>query len=880
MNLSVSDLLAALWPSAGGVHSVSPRTAAQAQLWLQSRTRTPQLTSGLLDRTDEWQSLFARYPLLWLNAPAGYGKTRLMTELAATLNDTPVIWLTLDSHDSAPLHFLISLLLSVEQACPGMAADTLELMAHEPEAMPADIWLSHWLGQLAESCVAERQDAFVLMLSDVQVLDSEPAWALLMQLLMERPESVRLVISGRYRPRSLGKTALLPELCQLGSKQLALSDKQQRQWLRQQGVLCDDTGLQRLHERLRGWPAGVAIWLACYRAAGLPLVVSDTLGQREIADFWWTEVVEGTLPSRQSLLQLLAILGEAPEALLDTMLGQPAFDCLQQAVRCQLVEASELEGWYALPAHFQRLASSAASLAERQRRHREACLWYCDQANSVMAMSHARQAEESPELVPWVARHTESILASLDASGTIEWYESSAEDPVSGMPHVVQLACWSYLLTHKDRRASSLLRQLIQRGCLSDDEVAALQGYLARLRGQPRSAMTQCQQAWESLPERRYAVRFLMATTLTYVCLGETDLNAARSWNRHALLLARRHKSIALESMALFDQARIELHRGHIDHSQYLVESGTRILSGLTAAHQRLPMGRLLLYRAFLLWLTNREREQQEPLLALGVDLCRRSNDVLVLYGYGLTAMVLSSRGQYRNALDRIDEAERLMQSWAVDPERYLWMILVKAHIWMSEGKFHRAQGCLDELMGDQALAQLARPEVFPMLPDLAAATQARLYLITRDYDACLAVVDEWLRCNSSPMMMLLIQLIRGAALRGCNQIAESQHLFTQVGQQLQQEGIELDFRTWLPELYTSPGKIQALPGQVERVQLSEREHDVLRKIAEGLSNQEIAAQLFISLHTVKSHARKINVKLGVKNRTQAIHKAKELLLL
>jgi len=684
MNLSVSDLLAALWPSAGGVHSVSPRTAAQAQLWLQSRTRTPQLTSGLLDRTDEWQSLFVRYPLLWLNAPAGYGKTRLMTELASTLNDTPVVWLTLDSHDSDPLHFLISLLLSVEQACPGMAADTLELMAHEPEAMPADIWLSHWLGQLAESCVAERQDAFVLMLSDVQVLDSEPAWALLMQLLMECPESVRLVISGRYRPRSLGKTALLPELCQLGSKQLALSDKQQRQWLRQQGVLCDDTGLQRLHERLRGWPAGVAIWLACYRAAGLPLVVSDTLGQREIADFWWTEVVEGTLPSRQSLLQLLAILGEAPEALLDTMLGQPAFDCLQQAVRCQLVEASELEGWYALPAHFQRLASSAASLAERQRRHREACLWYCDQANSVMAMSHARQAEESPELVPWVARHTESILASLDASGTIEWYESSAEDPVSGGPQVVQLACWSYLLTHKVRRASSLLRQLTQRGCLSDDEVAALQGYLARLRGQPRSAMTQCQQAWESLPERRYAVRFLMATTLTYVCLGETDLNSARSWNRHALLLARRHKSIALESMALFDQARIELHRGHIDHSQYLVESGTRILSGLTAANQRLPMGRLLLYRAFLLWLTNREREQQEPLLALGVDLCRRSNDVLVLYGYGLTAMVLSSRGQYRNALDRIDEAERLMQSWAVDPERYLWMILIKAHIWMS----------------------------------------------------------------------------------------------------------------------------------------------------------------------------------------------------
>jgi LuxR family maltose regulon positive regulatory protein len=50
--------------------------------------------------------------------------------------------------------------------------------------------------------------------------------------------------------------------------------------------------------------------------------------------------------------------------------------------------------------------------------------------------------------------------------------------------------------------------------------------------------------------------------------------------------------------------------------------------------------------------------------------------------------------------------------------------------------------------------------------------------------------------------------------------------------------------------------------------------------MAMGFSNQEIADQLYISLHTVKTHARKINVKLGAKSRTQAIHRAKELMLL
>src|SRR5471032_3310305 len=58
---------------------------------------------------------------------------------------------------------------------------------------------------------------------------------------------------------------------------------------------------------------------------------------------------------------------------------------------------------------------------------------------------------------------------------------------------------------------------------------------------------------------------------------------------------------------------------------------------------------------------------------------------------------------------------------------------------------------------------------------------------------------------------------------------------------------------------------------------LSTRELAVLRLIAQGCSNQEISDQLFISLHTVKTHASHINSKLGVERRTQAVARAKEL---
>lgn len=61
---------------------------------------------------------------------------------------------------------------------------------------------------------------------------------------------------------------------------------------------------------------------------------------------------------------------------------------------------------------------------------------------------------------------------------------------------------------------------------------------------------------------------------------------------------------------------------------------------------------------------------------------------------------------------------------------------------------------------------------------------------------------------------------------------------------------------------------------------ISKRENEVLMLMAKGLSNQEIADRLFVSLNTVKTHTSSLFVKLDVKRRTQAIQKAKELHLI
>lgn len=67
---------------------------------------------------------------------------------------------------------------------------------------------------------------------------------------------------------------------------------------------------------------------------------------------------------------------------------------------------------------------------------------------------------------------------------------------------------------------------------------------------------------------------------------------------------------------------------------------------------------------------------------------------------------------------------------------------------------------------------------------------------------------------------------------------------------------------------------------KIKELGLSEREYEILLKIAEGHSNKEIGTQLYISESTIKTHISNLFLKLDVKRRTQAVQRAKELKIL
>jgi NarL family two-component system response regulator LiaR len=77
-------------------------------------------------------------------------------------------------------------------------------------------------------------------------------------------------------------------------------------------------------------------------------------------------------------------------------------------------------------------------------------------------------------------------------------------------------------------------------------------------------------------------------------------------------------------------------------------------------------------------------------------------------------------------------------------------------------------------------------------------------------------------------------------------------------------------------QVFTNPGFVLNT-AELNRLRLSSRELEVLQLIAEGLSNQQIAERLFVSLNTVKTHTSNLFLKMEVERRTQAIEMAKRL---
>ena len=393
-------------------------------------------------------------------------------------------------------------------------------------------------------------------------------------------------------------------------------------------------------------------------------------------------------------------------------------------------------------------------------------------------------------------------------------------------------------------------------------------------------------------------------STLSNLAIADGDLWRARELNRDSLELAQRVGNPLFEALAHYDRARVLQARGEILRSLDEVRQGLQRLQGLSAQRLYAVRARLTLYEGFLLALRLQPQAARVRLQA-GLSEARACRDISVLIGHCVIARLEGSSGEFAKAFAELAEAERLMHIWDVPPIYYLAMItLVKCELWLAQGRTDLAEAWLTRLgqtyNGEHPAAP---PEFHPQLPLHIELQQALLEVIQGQpmlaegrLNALLEHGQQTGRQMLSAMALTQkVSLLLGSWTRTrgpqgawsrpwtplpvacCNRLTGCWPS-TRTGcvgsfNSVRRRPFP---RTW-PKNFRRPWLRPALESTAAAEQLSTRELAVLRLIAQGCSNQEISDQLFISLHTVKTHASHINSKLGVERRTQAVARAKEL---
>ncbi|QVM92243.1 helix-turn-helix transcriptional regulator [Pseudomonas entomophila] len=856
--------------------------------------------------------------LLLVNAPAGFGKSSLAIEFCQELpTHWRSLWLGLSQRDADPGRFLERLLEGLQQFCPALGGQALGLLKmrqrHQPFAF--EEWLDGLLDELA--LYLQPDTPLLLVLDDYHLAQGPVLDRCLQFFLNHLPPGLVLLVTSRQRPDwHLARLRLSRQLVELNEQDLRLTPDEALAVIGRQPTGLRGQALDNLIQRSDGWVAGLRFWQLAASESGDDNALPQALhgGEGLIRDYLLEEVIDMLPAPVQAFLYDTACQERFCTELCDALRERnDSSDILRylQAHQVFLVPLDEHGRWFRYHHLFSDLLRSRQATEPLAALHLRACRWFEGQGLLDEAVEQALRAghlDVAADLVQSLSE--EQLLAEQNVGMLLRWKMDLPDSLLISTPRLIVLYSWALGLACQLDAAEELAGYLsrflpapsatAQKSMLA--QWLALSGVIARGRGDRERTQAYCGEALQSLPCKRYGQRLVCLSTLSNLAIADGDFWRARGWNREALELAQRVGNPLFEALAHYDRARVLHARGEVLRAQDEVRQGLLRLQGLSGQRLYAVRARLTLYEGYLL-AARLQPVQGRARLRAGLSEARSCRDISVLIGHCVIASLDGREGRFAEAFAELAEAERLMHIWDVPPIFYLAMItLVKCELWLAQGRTDLAESWLLRLGQTYGGEQpAAAPEFHPLLPlhiELQQALLERVLDRPRQAEARLRTLVE--RGQASGGMTLVVsalcQLIglllgegrepeagrllpqaleaaQGGALQAFQRLLEDQPAWLR--EQLAGQPVspaQADLLARLPEAQANDlGATEALSG---------RELAVLELIAQGCSNQQISERLFISLHTVKTHASHINGKLGVERRTQAVARAKSLGLL
>ncbi len=862
-----------------------------------------------------------------LSAPAGSGKTALLSAWVSSCN-LKIAWLSLDESDNDPIRFwtyFISALQRLQENLGKNARSFLHAQGQSLQPFPIELLITLLINE-----IASFPEEFAFVIDDYHLIDDPAIHTGMIFLLDHLPPKMHIIIASRTDPTfPLARLRARSQMIELRADDLRFTLDEAVLFLNQSmGLDLSSEDISALEMRTEGWIAGL-------HAAALSLqgrenvhdfIQTFTGSQRYVLDFLVEEVLQRQSQPIQSFLLQTAILDRLNGPLCDALTGhndgQARLEELERA-NLFLVPLDEKRHWYRyhhLFADLLLVRLQAADPKQVPELHWKAANWHAAAGLIGEAVRHAQAAGEAAWAARLVEQHVEEVLRRGEGETLRGWLAALPREVVRSRPRLALAQALAAFNAGRLLAAEPLLEDAERALTTASNEpyepsigkelsmlanvpasIALLRASVAMLRGDAERTTELVGWAQSHLAEDERGPLISVRWNLAQADWMRGRLSEAERAFAGIVAAGREAGEPHLTLTAGSVLGRIQRAQGRLEAAFHTCQEGLEFAARtgpsvvLSAAVAHVGVAEVFYERNQLKQALHHAGE--------GISLGRQLTSTQALAtGLATLAWIRQARGDPAGAREAMNEAYQVMPNLEI-VALHNPVPAERARLLLIQGDVKEAARWVEE----RGLEEQDEPGYARELEYLVLAR----YLLSRNIpDRALALLERLGTAAKAQARMgsiIQVQVLQALGFQAAGKADQAMKVLAQALMQAEPEGyirtfvdegrpmavllhralargVTADYTARLLAAFHSIDQgSQPSPPPVPlpfNEPLSERELEVLRLLATGASNQEIAGELSIALTTARKHVSNILGKLGVNNRTQAVSRGRDLGLL
>ncbi len=855
---------------------------------LSTKTGIPRLRADIVDRASLINRIKAGLdcPLTLVSAPAGYGKTTLLAALIHQPDSTQlkVAWLSLDEGDNDPIRFWTHF-ISALQTKQSHIGNIVPEMLRAPEFPDIQSLLTQLINEIAGSETSIQP--YILILDDYHLIEEQTIHKDLCFVIEHIPWQLRLVISTRADPPlPLARLRARGQLSEFRAQDLRFTMKETDTLLNStMGLGLSDEEVAAIDARTEGWIASLQMAaISMQRREDIPAFIAAFTGtHRHVLDYLTEEVLNRQAADTRTFLLETSILDRMSGPLCDAVTGrqdgQEMIEHLENA-NLFLVPLDSERLWYRyhhlfssmLVSRLQRL--NPERVAELRKR---AAIWFQQNGFMEEAISQALTTSDFELSSELIEKAAPAALVLAEIGTLLNWLVKLPETTVQTHPGLCVF--YAFALTRVGRMDAA-------QAWLMRAEGTALPRFLKTL-----ATMTQAMIATAHQDDRR-TMELLAQVLADKESLSNAGITTEAIYSLAAKLGAA---TILVEAQETHGQLRRAIETCQL---------GLSLVRDKALEAPLLSMAGLLHVRFARILCERNELEGATQHIMAAKEIGPRSGNRQIQACISIVlGLIRQAEGDDKAALDLMREAEQIAASGSQLPRasNLPWRL----RFWFAQGNFSAAARLIQAYEPTPDIGR-GGPLV-ALLQETVGITLGHISLCEGKFseaETLLARVQleaEQAGRMGNVIEILLLRVLAAQALGNIPQaidmlsralkLAEPEgyiRVFVDLGmpmagllKEAASQGVTSNYvRELLSVFEKRKHHTKTLAYQPLIEPLTDRELEVLRLLADGSSNEEIAERLVLTTGTVKTHAHNIYAKLGVRGRVQAIKRATSLNLL